>query len=69
MDIKCPGFAYKCKYGACAKTNAECNGVVDCFDGSDEDPHICDTPPATPAPVTPVPSSEVKYEGHFLKHV
>jgi hypothetical protein len=38
--------------------NAECNGIVECFDGSDEDPAICKTEPMprpTPTPGTPGP--------------
>lgn len=35
-DIKCPGFAFRCSYGACVGGDAKCNGVKDCSDGSDE---------------------------------
>lgn len=32
----CPIYAFRCTYGACLPGSAECNGVSDCFDNSDE---------------------------------
>lgn len=38
VDIKgCPSSSYKCANGMCLnKINPKCDGVKDCFDGSDE---------------------------------
>lgn len=36
FDFRCPGFTYKCEYGACVIRDAECDGKIDCADGSDE---------------------------------
>lgn len=38
LDLKgCPSSSFKCANGKClSKINPECDGVKDCFDGSDE---------------------------------
>lgn len=37
----CPGYTYRCKYGACVKGDAFCNGIQECYDGSDENSPKC----------------------------
>lgn len=32
----CPGYLFRCDYGACLSSDKQCNGVKDCKDNSDE---------------------------------
>lgn len=32
----CPGYSFRCNYGACIDSTAKCDGRVDCVDSSDE---------------------------------
>lgn len=36
MNIQCPGYTFKCDYGACVNGYAKCDGIKDCVDNSDE---------------------------------
>lgn len=38
---RCPGLAFRCKYGACINKNLICDGNKDCVDGSDESAPEC----------------------------
>lgn len=44
-EYRCPNYAFRCKYGACVKKNAKCNGENDCIDGSDENLPECRSSP------------------------
>lgn len=60
----CASTVFRCAYGACIDGDLRCNGVVNCADGSDEDPILCggkwpfETPRPTPA-VTPTATPAV----------
>lgn len=41
FNFRCPQFAFQCAYGACVDSSAECNSVIDCVDGSDENTAKC----------------------------
>nr|ABC84594.1 serine protease protein [Glossina morsitans morsitans] len=41
IDFKCPGYAFRCAYGACISGNYKCDKKNDCVDGSDEIDLLC----------------------------
>ncbi|KAK9884599.1 hypothetical protein WA026_007439 [Henosepilachna vigintioctopunctata] len=40
-SLTCPGYLFRCKYGACIDKKKECDGKNDCKDGSDESSSKC----------------------------
>lgn len=37
----CPAAAFRCTYGGCVRSEAQCDGHTDCLDASDESPALC----------------------------
>lgn len=49
---------FRCNYGACIDRDLKCNGVVNCADGSDEDPQLCSSSRPTNSITTRRPATQ-----------
>lgn len=56
--LECPGYSFQCASGSCISSLLMCNGKVDCFDGSDEAPLLCNTTEGPQVTVTSNPPVE-----------
>lgn len=41
LPYRCKADTFRCNRGVCINRNKVCNGVVDCQDGDDEAPEMC----------------------------
>ncbi|XP_062122287.1 modular serine protease [Drosophila sulfurigaster albostrigata] len=60
---ECPGYSFKCASGSCISNQLVCDGKINCFDGSDEAPLLCNTTAATAPKLPSIPASQPAHLG------